>query len=96
MGSRIWSDYLTTTLNILISLECSYILVQINSPKYADTKETGIKIGTMNFHKSCSNINTLSKVIRSIPKNDLNILTDHGKYIVTKKNEIATEKMMRL
>lgn len=76
---RIYGNYSTTTLNILDNLERSYNFFQINSPKNADMNETGIKIGTMNFHKSCSNINTLSKVTRSIPKNDLNIFTDHGK-----------------
>lgn len=93
---KIWSNYSTTTLNMLVNLECSHNFFQINNPKYADMMETGIKIGTMNFHKSCSKINTLSKVIRSIPKNDLNIFTDHGKYIVTKKNEMAIENMVRL
>ena len=58
--------------------------------------ETGIKTGTMKFHKSCSNISTLSKVIKFISKNDLNILTDHGKNKVIKKNEMAIEKIMRL
>lgn len=76
---RIYGNYSTTTLNILDNLERSYNFFQINSPKNADMNEIGIKIGTMNFHKSCSNINTLSKVTRSIPKNDLNIFTDHGK-----------------
>lgn len=76
---RIYGNYSTTTLNILDNLERSYNFFQINSPKNADMNETGIKIGTRNFHKSCSNINTLSKVTRSIPKNDLNVFTDHGK-----------------
>ena len=58
--------------------------------------ETGIKTGTMKFHKSCSNISTLSKVIKFISKNDLNILTDHGKNKVIKKNEMAIEEIMRL
>src|SRR3990170_851303 len=79
LKSRICGNYSTTTLNILDNLERSYNFFQINSPKNADMNDTGIKIGTMNFHKSCSNINTLSKVTRSIPKNDLNIFTDHGK-----------------
>lgn len=56
---RIGSYYSTTTLNILVSLECSHNFFQINNPKYADTKETGTKIGKMNFHNSCSNIITL-------------------------------------
>lgn len=93
---RTGSYYSTTTLNLLVSLECSHNFFQINSPKYADMKETGTKIGKMNFHNSCSNIITLWKVIRFIPKNDLNIFTDHGKYIVTKKNEMATENIIRL
>lgn len=90
------SYYSTTNLNILVSLVCSHNFFQINNPKYADTKETGTKIGKMNFHNSCSNISTLWKVIRFIPKNDLNIFTDHGKYIVTKKNEMATENIIRV
>ena len=79
MKPRMYGNYSATTLNTLDNLERSNNFFQINSPKNADMKETGNKIGTMNFHKSCSNINTLSKVTRSIPKNDLNILTDHGK-----------------
>lgn len=96
-SKNIWcGNYSTTTLNILDNLKLSYNFFQISSPKNADMNETGIRTGTMNFHKSCSNINTLSKVTRSIPKNDLNIFTDHGKYNVTKKNDMATEKIMRL
>ena len=79
-AKNMWcGDYSTTTLNILDNLERSYNFFQSNNPKNADMNETGIKIGIMNVHKSCSNINTLSKVTRSIPKNDLNIFTDHGK-----------------
>jgi hypothetical protein len=48
-------------------------------PMYAETSDTGINIGKINFHKSCSNMITLSNVIRSIPKKALNIFTDHGK-----------------
>lgn len=71
--------HLTATLNISVNLEYPQDFFQIKIPTNAEMNETGIKTGKMNFHKSCSNISTLSKVIRSIPKKDLNIFTDHGK-----------------
>lgn len=72
-------NYLTTILNIFVNLGYPYSFFQINMPMYAEISDTGINIGKINFHKSCSNIITLSNVIRSIPKKALNIFTDHGK-----------------
>jgi hypothetical protein len=76
---RIKLSHPTTTLNLFVNFAYSYNFFQTNIPMYAETADTGIKIGIINFHTRCSKIVTLSNVIKSISKNVLNILTDHGK-----------------